>query len=156
MMAADAVRCMQRSTGGGGDVVSARYWRLVFYQSPIGRYRLNELTLYDAADTDVSVGGVASASSQYKTWSPARAFDKASPGSGDFMTDLSLPGEWLCYDAGANVEVASIRITGAGAADYTPYGFDLEYSDDNSAWAVAISIRDEAAWGYLEERIFTL
>ena len=108
-------------------------WRLSFSKSTGGQYiQLTEVALLDKDGVDVSVGGVAGASSTYSAaYVPANAFDKSlstdwSTVSGDFPARL-----W--YTCPSAVDVRTIRIRCSGTNYYLPTSvgdISLSVSDD--------------------------
>lgn len=95
-------------------------WRLGFASSQGGSYvQLTEVAFLDAGGTDLSVGGVASASSEYSaSYTAAKAFDKSA--STDWCTVAGNFPAWLQYQHGAPVDVAQVRIVCAANSAWLP------------------------------------
>jgi len=101
-----------------------RTWRLVFRSSNGGQYvQLSEVAFLDAAGVDLSLGGVASASSEYSvSFGAAKAFDK------DASTDWSclsyaIPA-WLQYQHATAVDAAQVRIVCSANPAWLPPDLD--------------------------------
>ena len=107
-------------------------WRLAFASSQGGRYvELTEVAFLDAGGTDLSTGGVASASSAYSaSYTAANAFDKSV--STDWRTVAGNFPAWLQYQHGAPVDVAQVRIVCAANSAWLPPNVDAVrlYSGD--------------------------
>ena len=107
-------------------------WRLGFASSQGGQYvELTEVAFLDAGGTDLSTGGVASASSAYSaSYTAAKAFDKSA--GTDWCTDSGNFPAWLQYQHGAPVDVAQVRIVCAANSAWLPPNVDAVrlYSGD--------------------------
>lgn len=125
-----------------------RTWRLVFKSSPSGEYiDLQEVAFLDSAGLDLSVGGVASASSEYgPAYGAAQAFDKST--ATEWATVSGGVPAWLQYEHPSPVEVARVRLVNSTNAGYSP----------TSAAAMALFAGDEQQHRYaltLESGSFT-
>lgn len=97
-----------------------RTWRLGFKSSQGGQYiQLTEVAFLDAGGTDLSVGGVASASSEYGGgYTADKAFDKSS--ATDWCTASGAFPAWLQYQHAIAVDVAQVRIVCSSNASWLP------------------------------------
>lgn len=97
-----------------------RTWRLGFKSSQGGSYvQIAEVAFLDAGGVDLSVGGVASASSEYSSsYAAGKAFDKAT--GTEWATVGSAIPAWLQYQHAAPVDVAQVRIVCPASLSYTP------------------------------------
>ena len=97
-----------------------RTWRLGFAASQGGIYvQIAEVAFLDAGGVDLSVGGVASASSEYSGgYAAGMAFDKAT-GTEWATVGGAIPA-WLQYQHAAPVDVAQVRIVCPSSPSYTP------------------------------------
>lgn len=95
-------------------------WRLGFSGSNGGQYiQLTEVAFLDAAGVDLSVGGTASASSQYDaSYSAAKAFDKSN--ATDWCTVYGGVPAWLQYVHAAPADVAQVRIVCSANSSWLP------------------------------------
>ncbi len=99
-----------------------RTWRLGFADSQGGWYlQLTEVAFLDGGGTDLSVGGVASASSEYSGgYTANQAFDKSS--ATDWCTAYGAFPAWLQYQHAVAVDVARVRIVCSSSAQWLPTG----------------------------------
>ena len=99
----------------------AEVWRLYFAASAGGRFiDLVELAFLDSGGADLSVGGTASASSQYGAgYEAARAFDKSLTTEWSTATGAPFPA-WIQYTHAAPVDVAKVRLVFPGDAAWLP------------------------------------
>ena len=97
-----------------------RTWRLGFAASQGGSYvQIAEVAFLDAGGVDLSVGGVASASSEYSSgYAAGMAFDKAT--GTEWATAYGAIPAWLQYQHAAPVDVAQVRIVCPSSSGYTP------------------------------------
>lgn len=97
-------------------------WRLGFSESNGGQYiQLTEVAFLDADGVDLSIGGTASASSEYSAgYKAANAFDKSL--ASDWCTVSYQFPAWLQYQHATAVEVAQVRIVCSGSAVWLPKG----------------------------------
>lgn len=98
-----------------------RTWRLGFAASQGGSYvQIAEVAFLDAGGADLSVGGAASASSEYSSSSYAAgmAFDKVT--GTEWATAGGAIPAWLQYQHAAPVDVAQVRIVCPSSASYAP------------------------------------
>lgn len=95
-------------------------WRLAFAASQGGQYiELTEVAFLDAGGADLSVGGVASASSTYGAgYTADKAFDKST--ATDWCTAAGAFPAWLQYRHASAVDVAQVRIVCASSAAWLP------------------------------------
>lgn len=124
---------------------------MLFAASQGGSYlQLTEVAFLDGAGNDLSVGGVAGASSVYGAgYESARAFDK------NTVTDwCSANGTWpnrLWYTHAAPVDVRGVRIRCSASAAWLPRNAAdcvLVYSDDAGAtWSGTLEFRLSIASG---------
>lgn len=118
-----------------------QWWRVLFAASQGGSYiQFAELAFIDEAGTDVSSGGVASASSVYSGgYEAANAFDKNL--ATDWCTVSGALPAWLAYMHAAPVDVRGFRIRAPSNAAWLPRGvadLTLEYSDNGADWTNAL------------------
>lgn len=102
-------------------VMSAqRTWRLGFKASQGGSYiQIAEVAFLDAGGADLSVGGVASASSEYSSaYAASKAFDKLT--SSEWATASGAFPAWVQYQHPTPVDVAQVRIVCPSSAIYAP------------------------------------
>lgn len=147
----------------------ARYWRILIDDNfasggTADEYStLSEVTLYDGAlnDTTTTIGGTASASSQFSSgYAPARAFDRSL--TTDWSTQVNqVPGSWIQWDFGAGneqtIESVKIRSSNSGASALeAPKDFHIQNSDDGVTWANQLDVLGEPTWTSAEERTYTL
>ena len=97
-----------------------RTWRLGFAASQGGSYvQIAEVAFLDAGGADLSVGGVASASSEYSSgYAAGMAFDKAT-GTEWATVEDAIPA-WLQYQHAAPVDVAQVRIVCPSYVSHAP------------------------------------
>ena len=97
-----------------------RTWRLGFAASQGGDYvQIAEVAFLDAGGVDLSVGGVASASSEYNSgYAAGMAFDKAT--GTEWATVRGAIPAWLQYQHAAPVDVAQVRIVCPSSASHAP------------------------------------
>ena len=113
-----------------------KFWRLYVYSTGSTYFDVTEVSFLDATGTDVSVGGVASANSEYDgNYSAGKAFDKS------FTTDYcNASGRFpaiLQYAHPSPVDVASVRFRWAGDAGWLPRSAEsmvLASSSDGVTW----------------------
>lgn len=140
-----------------------QYWRLKFNDgSPQGSINnglyVNIATLELRATVggaDQCTGGTATASSQYSGQSPSLAFDG---NTGTYWESSSAPDapKFLKYAFASAVSVAQYKIRTGPFSGEHPRHWDLQWSDDNSTWNDAHTIRDEADWTAGEERLYAI
>lgn len=112
------------------------FWRLGI-GSGSGYVELKEVAFLDASMVDVSVGGVASASSEYSaTYSAAKAFDKSTSTSWSTVSG-GIPA-WIQYQHPTPVDIAAVKITANGI--YGPGGFTLRGSANGTDWSAQVSL----------------
>lgn len=97
-----------------------RTWRLGFAASQGGGYiQLTEVAFLDGGGADLSVGGVASASSVYSGgYAADKAFDKSTVT--DWCTAYGAFPAWLQYQHAVAVDVAQVRIVCSSNAQWLP------------------------------------
>lgn len=96
-------------------------WRLIFASSNGGVFiELTEVAFLDGAGNDLTVGGIASASSFYGAgYGAANAFDKSV--ANDWCSAAGAPfPHWLQYAHAAPVDVAQVRITCSSSSAWLP------------------------------------
>jgi hypothetical protein len=135
-----------------------RYWRLYLtVQATPGVYpSLSEVVFRDSGGTPISTAGkTLSASSEGFGLPVANAFD------GNSTTEwhagnTTLPAWVKCdFGAGGEVDVAEILIGGRNGSDYqSPRDFELQWSDDNSAWTALFSVTDITSWKANNQKTF--
>lgn len=137
-----------------------KYWRLwVSETSSRDSYFVaaNTLELRSVVGgPSVAVGGTASQSSAYPGQEAANLFD------GDDDTawtsaHTAVGPQWAQYEFASAVEIVQMRMVAGDTSARrarAPKDFKLQYSDDGSTWADAVSYSDEAAWSATESRIF--
>lgn len=113
------------------------YWRLWFIGSNGGAYiQLTEVAFLDGAGVDLSIGGVASASSYYDApYVPAMAFDKSS--ATDWSTRSSDFPCHLQYQHPTPVDVRGVRIRCSSNASWLPRSLSdvgVSSSSDGTSW----------------------
>lgn len=112
------------------------HWRITC--DGLDYVQLAEVAFLSAGLTDLSVGGTASASSEYSAAFPASAaFDKDASGSWWCTAPGSLPA-WLAYAHPTAVEPVYVRITSHTA--YPPISLGLQHSDDGITWSAAVPL----------------
>lgn len=112
------------------------HWRITC--DGLGYVQLAEVAFLSAGLTDLSVGGTASASSEYSAALPASAaFDKDASGSWWCTATGSLPA-WLAYAHPTAVEPVYVRIT--AHPTYPPISLGLQHSDDGITWSAAVPL----------------
>ncbi|MDD2610645.1 MAG: discoidin domain-containing protein [Giesbergeria sp.] len=96
-------------------------WRLTFSESNGGTYiQLTEVAFLDSGGNDLSVGGVALASSFYGGgYEAAKAFDKSN-GTDWCSAAAVTPPHWLQYTHATPVEAAQVRITCSASSAWLP------------------------------------
>ena len=99
----------------------AAAWRLYFAESAGGAYiGLVELAFLDNSGADLSVGGTASASSQFGAgYEVERAFDKSTATEWSTAHGAPFPA-WIQYTHAAPVDVAKVRLVFPGNAALLP------------------------------------
>ncbi len=97
-----------------------RTWRLGFKASQGGNYiQIAEVAFLDVGGADLSVGGVASASSEYSgSYAASKAFDKLT--SSEWATVGGALPAWVQYQHPTPVDVAQVRIVCPSSASYAP------------------------------------
>lgn len=122
-----------------------RTWSLLFSTSQGGSYiQLTEVAFLDAAGNDLSVGGIAGASTIYSAaYDAASAFDKNA--ATDWCNASGVFPARLWYTHPAPVDVRGVRIHCASNTSWLPRGagdLSLSYSDDFGAtWRGALDYR---------------
>lgn len=112
------------------------HWRITC--DGLDYVQLAEVAFLSAGLTDLSVGGTASASSEYSAAFPASAaFDKDASGSWWCTAPGSLPA-WLAYAHPTAVEPVYVRIT--AHPTYPPISLGLQHSDDGITWSAAVPL----------------
>lgn len=111
------------------------YWRMQTVPNTASSIyvQLSEVTYLDAAGTDLSVGGIATSSSQFDaTYSAAQAFDKsfATKDWASFGTDTQ---PWLQYQHTAPVNVARVAVRFSATSNYLPSAFWFQASNSGAA-----------------------
>lgn len=101
-------------------MTAKKTWRLGFAESQGGAYiQLTEVAFLDADGVDLSIGGTASASSEYSgSYAASMAFDK-SP-STDWSTVLGDFPAWVQYQHVLAVDVSKIRIVCSAGDAWLP------------------------------------
>lgn len=101
-------------------MTAKKTWRLGFAESQGGAYiQLTEVAFLDADGVDLSIGGTASASSEYSgSYAASRAFDK-SP-STDWCTVSGDFPAWVQYQHVLAVDVSKIRIVCSAGGAWLP------------------------------------
>jgi hypothetical protein len=141
-----------------------RYWRVYISSVQDGSNYVScmELEMHTSiGGASVCTGGTASASSDGFGWVPANAFDGSTAGNGWHSGNGALPGtvEWLKYDFGSGNDKDIVEFSYASRATFqttqAPRDFQLQYSDDNSAWTTLIDRQFETAWTSGQTRTYS-
>ncbi len=112
------------------------HWRITC--DGLDYVQLAEVAFLSAGLADLSVGGTASASSEYSFAFPASAaFDKNASGSWWCTATGSLPA-WLAYAHPTAVEPVYVSIT--AHPTYPPISLGLQHSDDGITWSAAVPL----------------
>ena len=115
-----------------------------------------------AGGADLTGTGTASASSTFGSLVAANAFDDSATTVWSSTSPAAFP-QWIKYDFGGagavSVAEVSLRAYGGAAASAgnvkaAPKAFDLQYSDDDTAWTTAFSITAQTGWGAEQRRFF--
>lgn len=113
-----------------------KFWRLVVSATGSRYFQVSDVAFLNAEGADVSVGGVASASSEYGPgYTAANAFDKSS--GTDYCNAVDQFPARLQYACPSPVDVASVRFAWANNATWLPSSPDamvLMSSVDGIAW----------------------
>ena len=114
-----------------------KFWRLHVAATSSAYFQVSEVAFLDSAGADVSVGGVASAGSEYdSTYSAGKAFDK-SHGT-DYCSAADVFPAFLQYACPSAVEVTSVRFRWATNNLWLPKSMAhmvLASSPDGVTWA---------------------
>jgi len=97
---------------------------------------------------------VASASSQYPSYAPWRAFDGTVDSDINRWIsgiDLPLP-QWLKIDLGQQKKLYSYALTMVAGGDQSPQSWVLEGSNDNINWSIVHNITNDPPWNSKERR----
>lgn len=141
--------------GGGGH----RYWRLLIYMNGAGSgfTTIGEIELRASlGGSDETGSGTASANGTSGGTNAGQAFDN-NTGTSWNSASGGFP-QWIKYDFGSgnNKNIVQVAIT---ARSSTPTecvrDFDVQWSDDDSAWTTVFSIFGEFSWTTSEQRIYT-
>jgi hypothetical protein len=144
------------AAAGGGGGSGHRYWRIKFHTTNDtggGTMQVGEVELHTSiGGADVTGSGTASAS--YNNGTAGDAFDNNTSSHWDVASG-NYPAT-LVYDFGAGnekdiVEFAIYASDGPSA----PRKFDLEWSDDNSAWTTLFEIAGETGWSSATTRTWS-
>jgi len=137
-------------------MAAARFWRVsVASAQNATQVAFTEVAFLDAAGADLSVGGVAVASSVYNaTLVAANAFDKVLTSSSRWANAANQWPAWIGYDHGVPVDVKFVRILcdthpSSNNTQCPPdtYAVTIQSSADGSAWVPAgITVRHDGAW----------
>lgn len=135
-----------------------RYWRVYMtVMASTGAYpSLSEVVFRDSGGTPISTSGkTLTASSEGFGLPVANAFD------GNSSTvwhagNTTLPAWVKCdFGAGGEVDVAKVSIGGRSGNDFqSPRDFQLQWSDDNSAWTTLFSVTDITSWKSSNQKTF--
>lgn len=114
-----------------------KYWRLGVASTQGNDYfQITEVAFLDADGVDVSVGGVASASSEYGAgYEASKAFDK-NLGT-DYCNTIGQFPAWLQYECPAPEEVVAVRFRWAAQARWLPSSWEvvsIRSSPDGVNW----------------------
>ena len=113
------------------------HWRITC--DGLDYVQLAEVAFLSAGLTDLSVGGTASASSEYSAAYPASAaFDKNASGSWWCTATGSPLPAWLAYAHPTAVEPVYVRIT--AHPTYPPISPGLQHSGDGITWSAAVPL----------------
>ncbi len=114
------------------------YWRLTFDKGPASTVDLREVGFFDAAGVDVSVGGVAAASSEYGgAYLIANLFDKSTSTLYATASSVTYP-QWVQYRFASPVDVYRVRCY--PNSGYYPTNPRLSFSDDGVAWSALVPL----------------
>lgn len=148
--------------GGGGS--AHRYWRLLVSTNEVNSFEVTSSTLAIAeielretiSGSDVTGSGTASADSTSGGTTAADAFDnntatKWSSGTAGYP-------HWIKYDFGSGNDKSIVEVALTSPSS-TPTqcarDFDVQWSDDDSAWTTAFSVYGEDQWTATETRVFS-
>ena len=137
------------------DMDPHRYWRIniILLNNSANYQEIEEIQFQNAAGTDLTTSGTASASSSNGSFLPALAFDDAD--SGVWRAGSAVTPAWIMWDFGSgNAQTVEKLMMRAHSSDM-PRGWYVEYSDDNVTWTIRDVRNNEAVWSSNEERTYT-
>lgn len=158
------------ASGGGGGPGAHRYWRILVVESDGAAFvGATAVQFFDALGVDRSTVSPAvdspfAASSQINTDNRAAlAFDNNLTNTG-WLSGAAAT-QWIRVDAqDANAamprtsyEVKTVRIYGSwNLPSASPRAFQVQWSDDDSAWTTALTVSGQTGWTANQMREFTV
>lgn len=152
----------------GGPVAAAppsgahRYWRIYITSADGGSFKG-----FTQIQMATSIGGTNLIVAQGSNGPPLYFSSEVNSANAAWMATNSLvtegwlsiiaaTPEWWAYDFGSDTAIVSVVISGSyNSPPSSPKDFTIEYSDDNSNWAVAHTVTGETGWtGAADVRTF--
>lgn len=151
------------AAGSGGAFETAggfKYWRLNFITNQNGGYsNLTEVEMRatsGGADMTISDPARISASGQFSSYGPVRAFDDNLASSSQWIDNLSATSGWLQYRFDYDVLVAEYTMVSTDSPPNAPKDWQLLASHDGTTWEVIHAVTGEPAWGAFEKRTYAV
>lgn len=126
-----------------------RYWRLQLTSGPSAAYAFSEIQFRAIRGTPLLFASAAPATAGQTFGSVPGTFDATMAADNSTLTLWSstnkVPPQWWAYDYGATstdwLDVVEVTIQARNDGNFAqaPGAFDLQYSDDNSAWTTVQS-----------------
>jgi hypothetical protein len=106
---------------------------------------------------DQCTGGTPSASSENSGFEASKAFDNNATTT-QWLSNASEPSApwWLKYQFASAVDVAEVSIVPPTTLTRAPKDFDIQYSDDNSAWTTWLAVTNVTDWATNTAKLFSL
>ena len=110
------------------------YWRLYIGAIANVYAQIGTVSFLNAAQVNQSIGGTATASSEYSgSWAAGNAFD-GNPAS-EWASAVTSGPEWIAYQHPSPVDIVFVGVE--VATSYPVSGLALQYSDDGVSWSAA-------------------
>jgi hypothetical protein len=142
-----------------------RYWRLQLTSGPSAAYAFSEIQFRAIRGTPLLFASSAGATAAQSFGGAPGTFDGTMAADNDTSTLWSsnnkTPPQWWAYDYGATssnwLDVVEVTIQARNDGNFAqaPGAFDLQYSDDNSAWTTLQSFTATTMTGAGQIQTFT-
>lgn len=129
------------------------YWRLYIGTVSSMYAQMGIVSFLNAAQVNQSIGGVATASSEFSgSWAADNAFDGNS--ATEWASAATYGPEWIAYQHPSPVDIVFVGVK--VSASYPVSGLALQYSDDGVSWSAASPLHLLAGQPALDTGAYTV
>lgn len=133
------------------------HWRILTHATGGGsQVGIQEIEFKNTSQgPDLTGTGTTTASSSQSGQGPEGAFDNVISGAWFSDTGQAVDGQWIAYHFPSAVSIRYVTVMGSqDYPDRSPTNFEIQYSDDGSAWTTAWAVTDPGNWNTGQYRYY--